>query len=238
MRRVVGLGEGDMATPSIRRFSATVTKDQTARAYQIVKYAHESSRALHDAFKKLKGSRRGAATDEEQDVLRAMLVSAGAGLDSALKQIFKDCLQDLLIKDEQVKTEFAKFIDKALRKGTAESDIDTKLIAEALATPLPIFHLAERYVYDLTGSSLQSASQLFAAANALGLDPMKDVKLDKKKLKPVFDARNKIVHELDIDFSGARRNRVQRKVEDMVNMSNHLLNAAQRFVELVDKKVP
>lgn len=167
-----------------------------------------------------------------------MLVSAGAGLDSSIKQLFKGTIEVLIFSDDSVCSNFEKFVVKALGKGNGELDIDTKLLAKALITPFPIVHLADRYLYELTGSSLQSADQLFSAACALGLDPKKDVKLDEKKLKPVFDARNKIVHEFDIDFTGARRNRIQRRAEDMVDMANELLLVSQKFVELVFGKLP
>jgi hypothetical protein len=64
------------------------------------------------------------------------------------------------------------------------------------------------------------------------------LKLDKRQLRRIFATRNKIVHELDIDFSAARRNRVQRTVKEMVEMTNNLLELSQRIVELVRKKVP
>ena len=174
-----------VAQPTIRNFTKKrllADNATTTRAYQIVEYAHESCKALLEAFAKLKGDRKGAATDEEQDVLRAMLISAGAELDSAVKQLFKDSLQQLIVSNNNVREGFERFVDKALRKGSGEIEIDTKLLARALVTPLPIIYLSERYIYDLTGSSLQSADQLFAACSALGIEPKKDAKLDKEKL--------------------------------------------------------
>ena len=211
---------------------------RTYRAYQIVEYAHDSADSLHDAFIGLKAGRKGPATDEEQDVLRAMVVFAGAGLDSSIKNLFTSCLQELVLEDSKVKEAFEKFIQRELSKGTAELPLNTKLLAEALVEPLPVFHLVERYVYDLTGSSLQSADQIFSASAALGIDPVKEAKLNKKKLDRIFKARNKIIHEFDIDFSGARRNRVQRSMTDMVEMTNHLLEISERLIEIVRKKLP
>ena len=211
---------------------------RTYRACQIVEYAHESADSLHEAFVGLKAGRKGPATDEEQDVLRAMLVFAAAGLDSSLKNLFKSCLQQLILQDIKVKEAFEKFIQRELSKGSAEQPLNTKLLAQALVEPLPIFHLGERYVYELTGSSLQSADQIFSASAALGIDPAKQAKLKKTRLDEIFKARNKIIHEFDIDFSGARRNRVQRSMTTMVEMTNDLLEVSERFVELVRKKLP
>ena len=213
-----------------------VESETCSRAYKIVEYAHDSAKALHDAFVTLKGGRAGAATDEEQDVLRAMLVSAGAGLDSTLKQLFRNALQKLIFDDENVREGIEKFIERELRRPYGESALNTNLLAKALVEPLPITHLSERYVYDLTGSSLQSADQLFAAAAALGIDPNAEAHLDKNDLTKIFTARNKIVHEMDIDFTAARRNRIQRRVNEMVRMTNVLLEHSQMFVELVQVK--
>ena len=211
---------------------------RTYRACQIVDYAHNSADSLHEAFVGLKAGRRGSATDEEQDVLRAMLVFAAAGLDSSLKNLFSKCLQQLILEDTKVKEAFEKFIQRELSKGTAEQPLNTKLLAKALVEPLPIFHLGEQYVYDLTGSSLQSADQIFSASAALGIDPLKQAKLDKKRLDEIFEARNKIIHEFDIDFSGARRNRVQRTMTTMICMTNDILELSERFIEMVRRKLP
>ena len=211
---------------------------RTARACQIVEYAHESAESLHDAFVHLKGGRKGPATDEEQDVLRAMLVFAGAGLDSSIKELFKSCLRHLVLVEPKVKDEFQKFIQREISKGTAQLPINTKLLAEAFVEPFPIIYLIERYVYDLTGSSLQSADQIFSASAALGIDPKKEAKLDKDKLDRIFKARNKIIHEFDIDFSGARRNRVLRPMTKMIERTNVLLEVSERFIKLVHSKLP
>ena len=77
--------------------------DFTGRAFDIVKYGHNSSAALLKAFydvKNNRGASRGAATDEEQDILRAMIVTAGACIDSTLKQLFRDALHELAQYDD------------------------------------------------------------------------------------------------------------------------------------------
>lgn len=229
-----------MANVVLRKFhpKKECADSDCGRAYKIVEYAHDSCEALYDAFHKLKGGRPGAATDEEQDVLRAMLVSAGSGIDATIKQLFRDALQPLLLVDSDVKEGFEKFTEKALRRTAIDPEYDSRFLAKALTTPLPLFHIAERYVYELTGSSLQSADQLFAAYSALGIEPVKVGKLNKNDLKDIFDTRNKIVHELDIDFTGARRNRVQRRIERMTSMSNTLLKTSQEIVEHVHERLP
>lgn len=43
---------------------------------------------------------------------------------------------------------------------------------------------------------------------------------------------------MDIDFDGARRNRVQRKRDAIVDMTNALLEVATAFIEHVYNKLP
>ena len=229
-----------MPSKTIRKFSgdqACRDNPLTSRAYQITEYGHESARSLVEAFRKMKGTRRGAATDEQQDILRAAVVMAGACIDSCLKQLFADCLGDLIPRDSGVKHEFETFAERALRRTGSDLGIDCRLLARALTSPQPLEFLSEAYVYDLTGASLQSPDQLFAACRALGLHPERDIKLNRRELSGVFDARNQIVHEMDIDFDAPRRNRFQRRIEDTIKMANDLLSVSERIVEKVHNKL-
>jgi hypothetical protein len=63
---------------------------EISKAYLILKYAHDSASALLQALRTVRERRnaaRGALTDEEQDLLRAMLVMSASGLDSMTKQL-------------------------------------------------------------------------------------------------------------------------------------------------------
>ena len=61
--------------------------------------------------------------------------------------------------------------------------------------------MIEDYIYELTGSSLQTAEEVDKVAGALGID---DAALRKRivGLKTLFVARNEISHELDLCFAG------------------------------------
>ncbi len=88
----------------------------------------------------------------------------------------------------------------------------TKFLARILVAGDPQDRLIDLYVLDLTGSSLQSADQLMRAAKALGLKPS-DMDVDPTELKPIFGARNKIIHELDVNLerTATRRNQNSRR---------------------------
>jgi hypothetical protein len=57
--------------------------------------------------------------------------------------------------------------------------------------------LIEDYIYELTGSSLQSAEEVGKVAGAIGIE---DATLRQRVdgLRPLFIARNEISHELDL----------------------------------------
>ena len=86
---------------------------QCERSHLILSHAHETAAALLAAFRKVKSPRAGATTDEEQDLLRAMLVFACAGLDSMLKQLIRDTLPDISAWDEIARGELLKFVERS-----------------------------------------------------------------------------------------------------------------------------
>src|SRR5260221_3103129 len=61
----------------------------------ILKYAREAKSSFEaqcNASRRSRSKSGGALTHAEQDLLRAMLVFAGAGLDACLKQLVRDAL--------------------------------------------------------------------------------------------------------------------------------------------------
>lgn len=132
--------------------------------------------------------------ENEGDLLRAAVVFTGAGLDATLKQLIRDTLPRLLESITQAHDKFESFAAGQL--GTGEI-ADTKTIARYLTSSDPRGRLIEDYIYDLTGSSLQSAEEVHLAAGALGID---DSSLRKRitGLRPLFVMRNEISHELDL----------------------------------------
>lgn len=85
---------------TLRKLSVSeelATLEEIRKPYLILKYSHESADSFLEAFevvRKERGASRGATTDEEQDLLRMMIVIAAAGLDSLLKQLIRDCLPE------------------------------------------------------------------------------------------------------------------------------------------------
>lgn len=182
---------------------------------------------------------RGMSTDEEQDLFRAMLVTAASGLDAVTKQLIFDALPVLLEKDEKAQEGLATFVERRL-KGELESPEEPgrgTFLARVLTAPSIQRRLIDDYVKSLTGGSLQSAEELARAAVALGIEKPRDAHIDPKALKPIFNCRNKIIHELDINLEAPRRNRNIRTEGEMLSYTNLLLEVAQGLVSVVNEKV-
>ncbi|MCD4825807.1 MAG: hypothetical protein K8S55_14535 [Phycisphaerae bacterium] len=218
----------------LKSLKITSSCEDCENAKIILKKAHEASSAmLHcfDLLRKERGNLRGGTTDNEQAALRSMLIMAAAGLDSMIKQLIRDTLTPLSHKDEKVNGKLSDFLKRKLQE-------DPKFVAGLLSSVLIAENqrkqVIELYIDDLTGSSLQSTEELFKAAAALGIQTHG---IDKAKDKPIFDARNQMIHELDIDLSAARRSQNQRKLPQMISWTNRLFVMAKLFLEAVDKKL-
>jgi hypothetical protein len=174
-------------------------------------------------------------TDEEQDLLRAMVVMAASGLDAMTKHLIRGSLPRLVACSERAQNGFEKFIARRLRDDReAQGAAAAQLLARVLSRPSPQTQMVEEYIADLTGGSLQSVDALFQVVAALGLVPG-EIGFNPTELKPIFAARNKIIHELDIDLKARRRKRVIRKQHEMLKSANTLLQMASRVLLEVDK---
>lgn len=212
-----------------------------SKAALIYSYTYTAASSLLVAFddaKKKRGNLRGVLTDQEQDILRASLVMCCAGLDAAIKQAIRDCIDELLENDAQVRGGFEKFIRKRISgEGDAfELASGAKFMALVLADRKPRRRLIEEYIKELTGESLQSVDEVLRTATALGIDH-KTLKLDIPKLKDIFSIRNKIIHELDIDLDASKRKRRVRSQVDLVDNSDHILSITKKVLEAVDAKL-
>jgi hypothetical protein len=70
----------------------------------------------------------------------------------------------------------------------------------------------------------------------LGLDPP-CLQIEPRRLQPIFQIRNKIVHELDINFNAARRNRQTRRRDEMVTITNELLRIGEALCGAIAVKL-
>jgi hypothetical protein len=218
----------------------TVAAAELQKAYSIYTYAHQSASSLVDAFtsaKVARGNKRGVLTDQEQDILRAALVMACAGIDAVLKQAIRDSLSALLEKQPKVREGFERFIRRRI-EGIADAEsapLRGQFLATVLADKEPRTRLIEQYVRELTGDSLQSWEELASATAALGLDAIK-IGLDKSRLTEVFRIRNKVIHELDMDLAAKVRKRKVRSQSDLLDSADLLLRSTATVLVHLDKQ--
>lgn len=212
--------------------------DEVLNAAIIYQYAHYSASSLLFAFevtREVRGAARGMTTDQEQDLLRAMLVMVSAGLDSAMKQLIRDALPKLVAKYPRVQDGLERFVQKAIKGEELDIGVQTKFLAKVLAAPSPHQKVMEEYVYELTGDSLQSVEQLLKVVAAFGLDE-KVLKIDPKALRPIFVIRNQIIHDMDMDLGAPKRKRNLRALDDMCLYTDSILYTCYKIINAVNEQ--
>lgn len=201
-------------------------------AYTILSGAHDTASSFLDIFEKTRDMRKakGAPTDEEQDLLRAMLIFACAGLDSMVKQLVRDALALVIQRSEGAHGNFKLFIEKRLAR---QGILDPRFLAEVLSSKDPRDVLVTELVNELTSQSLQSKDQVLRAASFFDI-PSNTLAPDLKLLGRIFQARNQIAHEMDVDFDQPNRNRRPRRKAEMITHTTEILRLANTFLVQVD----
>jgi predicted GTPase len=118
----------------------------------------------------------------------------------------------------------------------AGDQTNSKLLAKVLVDHHPRKSLIQELVMDLTSSSLQSKEELLKVASYFNI-PSLELTNDFDLLSTIFDARNQIVHEMDIDFSQTNWKRRSRTRADMLKYTNEILRVAKVFLQKVDTKL-
>jgi hypothetical protein len=205
-------------------------------AFYILCSAHEASSSFLDLFKKVRKTRaaRGTPTDEEHDLLRAMLLFSTSGLDSMIKQLFADALPSVIDTDDGANEMFKTHAEKRIRKGEI---IDYKFLAGIITDKAPRYALISDLINSLRGSSLQSKEQLLKAIAHFNI-PTKDIAADMDLLDKIFKARNQITHEMDIDFKQPNRSRRPRRRDDMIKFVEEVFRIAECVLKAVDRRLP
>ena len=220
--------------------------DVCEKAALILEHSHSSARAILSAFDLVRSARApakggsvvGTTTDDEQDLLRAMLVMSAAGLDAMTKQLVRDTMPYIVHDNEIARSALESFIGRRLARDFESLQEGRR--ARNIPAMLASYDLQEQttnqYVRSLTEGSLQSADELRKIAAAFGLTDQ-TLKTDLSKLKKIFEIRNEIIHELDINLSAKRRNRNTRSKSAMVRDANLLLAAGEDLLVAVDQQI-
>ncbi len=207
----------------------------TSHAATILIYARQTAADLLDAFQTVRNAQgsRGTTTDTQQDILRAMLVFATAGLDASVKRLVQDALPILAASSRDAQSALDDFGVRRLKPG---GDIDARFLVRLVSAADSRAELIDEFVTDLTRGSLQNVEQLMAVRSALGLRD-RGIEQGILGLRESFRIRNQIIHEMDMDLAARNRNRTSRTRANMVRDSNRVLSVAASIVMAVDSAV-
>ena len=135
----------------------------------------------------------------KQNIRRAIILFSCSGIDAVVKQLIIDTLELVIERDEGAQEQLRVFTERRLKKTLIDQDysILSRLFTVKNSRKLLINMLKKELSYD----SLQSSDQLFRVAAAFNIMTDRLVTGDEKKnLKKAFDIRNKIIHQMDVDF--------------------------------------
>lgn len=193
-------------------------------------------------------SLNGVMGRREQELLRAALVFASAGLDTALKRLVYDSLLTLVRIDPKVAERLESFARDHLSNGSVAVDPEAlvKVLMADGATPREV--LVSTWAAELTRGSLQSRQQVEKICTALGVTASgfrKRIGSEGSVLEKAFRARNQIVHELDLpahaaptsDRDATDRRRRRRYAQSTIDLAVELLSVAQLVIDDVAARV-
>ena len=204
-------------------------------AHSILERACDASEAFVSAFATVRKARnaKSTATDHEQDLMRAAVIFAAAGLDSLVKQLVRDSLQTVISRHKGAHVQFTDYVQTRLKR---VDGADLRFLAEAIAADRPSRHLQQQLIAELTSSSLQSKDQLLRVAAYFAI-PASELTTDIPRLQQIFHARNQIAHEMDILLGQKNRGRRQRKSQEMKDAASTILETARAFYLAVERRV-
>lgn len=224
------------STSSFQHYPEQPVAPACQNAFTILCNAHDAASSFLEAFTAVRKARgaKGTPTDEEQDLLRACVVFAGAGLDSMAKQLVQDALPIVVEQHLGAESMFKQHVGRHMLRD-ASGEIAPATLAEILADRDPRGYLIRRLVDDLTSGSLQSAEEVMRVASYFDI-PSHDLGIDVGFAREIFGARNQIVHEMDVHFDQVNRNRRSRNRAKVTAYTNEILRIASVLLSEVDTR--
>ncbi len=208
--------------------------------YNILLRTAESVNNFNLLYKTWRSGEKGPSTHAQQDLYRAMLAFACAGLDVLLKQLVKTKLSGIISADKNAQEKFKEHVKRGINLKEPNKILNT--VALALIDQNPKEILLKEYIEDLTRDSLQAKDKVMTIISASGLG---DKFLSNEKLnamKDAFEARNQIIHEMDINtldnLSKTRgyRTRRQRTAPQVEKHTKTILDLAKNIFIAYKKK--
>ncbi|MCK9588149.1 MAG: hypothetical protein M0Q93_02165 [Terrimicrobiaceae bacterium] len=197
--------------------------------YEIILRTVESVNNFNLLYKAGRLGSKGPSTHEQQDLYRAMLIFACAGLDVLLKQLIKTKISDIISADKKGANEkFKEYVKSSINLKDPNKLLNT--IALALVDQNPKEILMSEYIKYLTRDSLQAKEKIITIILASGFSDKFLSKERLNSLKDVFEVRNQIIHEMDINIldnlskNKGYRKRRQRKAAQIEKYTKIILD--------------
>lgn len=163
------------------------------------------------------------------------MVFAGAGVDSVLKRALRSCIPIQVERSVPARGKYVDFVANHLQVGDG---VSARQLMKLMVAGSPEQVLRDACIESLTGSSLQSQTQVIATLAALGLQDQRQLFFDSRNPNPLFKARNEIAHDMDMTPAGVagrgRRTRHERTVAAYVSMCHTGLNYCQRVLNCLE----
>lgn len=215
-----------------------VRQPRVRPAYRILNSAHNSVVELFDAVDALdsvrrqaNGSTRGRKSKSEIDILRSAIVLTSAGLDASMMRLVNDVGRDLAMqRGSGAHREYEEHLKREMKKPSVSESFRQAVLGIDPGKQLVAFYLAEK-----TRASFQGSKDLkVRVRQALGISKTEVPDSDLEGLDVFFVARNKIVHDMDLQDpsadSIAREHRdtkaVARLCEDVFSVAVRLIRGA------------
>src|SRR3989338_8956810 len=204
-------------------------KRNLENACTVFEHTFESSGNFLSLYNKIRKGKSGTTSHTEQDLLRAMLLFACAGLDSTVKHLIEDNLN--LIIEKKLKKSGSQ-IDLSINNHS----IDLKLISQGIASSKPRDLLIKILKKSLSDNSLQSLDQILIVASHFAITSQELLgNKTTDDIKKTFDVRNEISHEMDVDLTGkSHKKRRERTCDDMIKHVQNTLLISFNFIKSID----
>ena len=218
-------------TPAVESQPTTNAQRFLASAFDTVEDLLSALDIVRTHRKLIEGKgAKGALASNEQDLLRAAIALAGAGLDSSLKLLVRDVLPILL--EDQESPAWKELHSFAMRQIGTQQALDLGRTAALLLAESPRQLIIDDFVDELTGSSIQSVTAIHRIATVLGIPQKHTVRSAITALRPSFEARNQVSHELDLQVPlglGDRQKRT-RTMTRTIPLIHALLQVPQSII--------
>ncbi len=246
-KKIANENSEEIYNPDLRLFKDV---KELRKACIILSANYDSIKSFYQIYRKLRDDKTkgGSPTDQEQDLLRAMLLFAGAGVDSVIKRLIEDGLEKIVLNNEDAKSQLIKFVDRKIKKNISgedekriinpKTDLDINLIASLIVSDDPKRLMIESLKVELTENSLQSKQQLLEVSSKLAITPYQ-IMDDQSCTQDAFVARNEIMHEMDAFFEQRNKRSIRlRKRDLMLKYTNNLIKISESFIKVINERIP